>query len=73
MAALAGNALLISKIFTATQAIATLSQTLGAASGLLAQVHAENREVSQAELDSVFLKDSDSMRRLDEHLKALGA
>jgi hypothetical protein len=73
MPLLEGTALLVARIATGTNTLVTLAQSLQAGNALLAQAHAEGREVSKTEVDAVFGEDDATMLALDQKLKALGA
>jgi hypothetical protein len=64
---------MLQRLATAAQAIAVLSQSVQQGSNMLALAHSQNRELTPAEIDSVFLKDAGSLAQLDQHLKDLGA
>lgn len=73
MSALVGNALLVSQIAAATNLIVTLEGAVAAGNALIKQAEAENREVTQAEVDALFGQDAEDLAALDAKLKALGA
>lgn len=70
---MANVTILLARMATASNTIITMQQAITAGNSILAAAHAEHRDVTPEELNSVFGEDDADMAALNAKLKALGA